>query len=356
MNDQNIPLNVGLSAYGLSGRVFHAPLISAHPGFHLKKILDRNGKGLAKEKYPQVEVANDYDNLLNDDTIDLIVVNTPEHTHYELGTQALSAGKHVIIEKAFTATSQEAQSLIDLAASKGKMLSVFQNSRWHGDFITIQKILNNKLLGRLVEFEAHYDRYRNVIQKDSWKEEPKPGIGSLYNLGSHLIDQALVLFGLPHSLWADLSIQRPEGKVYDCFEVTLYYEDLKVVLKSSYLVREPGPRYVLHGTAGSFVKHGSDGQEFLLKAGKSPLDGDYGYDPRQQWGKLNTQLGDLHFEGNIETSRGSYMGFYDNIYAVLRANKSLTVKPEQALNTIKIIEAAIKSNSEKRLIYLEGLI
>lgn len=350
MNNQHTIINVGLSAYGLSGRVFHAPLLSAHTGFRLKKILDRRGKGHAKENYPDVEIVHDYADLLKDDTIDVIVVNTPEYTHYELGKQALNAGKHVIVEKAFTVTSQEGQSLIDLAKDKGKVLSVFQNSRWHGDFITIQKIIENQLLGRLVEFEVHYDRYRNEVQKDNWKEEAKPGSGSLYNLGSHLIDQALLLFGFPRAVWADLRTQRQGGEICDYFEVILYYSDLKVTLKSSYLVREPGPRYVLHGTEGSFVKYGADTQESLLKTGTSPLDESYGHDPRHQWGKVNTQIDGLHYEGNIETSRGSYMGFYDNIYTVLTENGQLDVKPEEAMATIRIIEAAIKSDLEERIV------
>ncbi len=348
--DKNNPIQVALAAYGMSGKVFHAPLISAHPGFNLKKILIRGGGGHTPGKYPEVEVVNNFEDLLQDGAIELVVVNTPEHTHFELAKKALQAGKNVIVEKAFTVTSKEAQELISLAKEKQLLLSVFQNARWHGDFITIQKIIEQKLLGRLVNFEAHYDRYRNVVQPGAWKEENKPGTGSLYNLGSHLIDQALVLFGYPDALQADLQIQRPGGKVIDYFELILYYKRIKVTLKSSYLDREPGPRYILHGSEGSFIKYGADSQEALLKDGGSPLGENYGREPKTLWGKLNTQLGDLHFEGQIETEKGTYMGYYDNIYEVIRAGGSLMVRPEQALQTMEIIEASMKSNKERQVI------
>lgn len=342
-------INTALLAYGLSGRAFHGPLLTHHPGFQLTKIWVRSGRQHPEEKYPEVEIVKNLDNILTDKEIDLVVVNTPEHTHHEYAKKALSAGKNVIVEKAFTVSSKEAEELIKLANEKNKILSVFHNSRWHGDYKTICDIVNKKLLGDLVEYEAHFDRYRNFIQ-ESWKEEPKPGTGSLYNLGPHLIDQTLNLFGWPKSIWADLSIQRPGGKVCDHFELILFYDHLKVTLKSSYLVREAGPRYTLHGTAGSFIKYGSDSQEALLKAGKSPLDEDFGTEGEKYWGKLNTQIQGLHFEGKIETQKGSYMGYYDNIYDVIRNNRDLIVKPEHGLNTIKIIEAAIKSNVEKRII------
>lgn len=350
MPDKNNPVNVALAAYGMSGSVFHAPLISAHPGFNLKKILVRSGRQDTKTKYPGTAVVTTFQDILQDDTIELVVINTPEHTHYALGKEALLAGKNVIVEKAFTVTSSEAQELIGLAREKQLMLSVFQNARWHGDFITIQKIIEQNILGSLVNFEAHYDRYRNFVQAGTWKEESKPGTGSLYNLGPHLIDQVLVLFGPPDSLFADLQIQRRSGKVMDYFELILYYKELKVVLQSSYLVREPGPRYILHGTEGSFIKHGADPQEAFLKACGSPLEDCYGLEPESLWGKLNTQVGGLHVKGLVETERGSYMGYYDNIYEVIREKGKLVVKPEQAWLTMAIIEAAIKSNEDKKVI------
>ncbi|MEQ9439217.1 MAG: Gfo/Idh/MocA family oxidoreductase [Cyclobacteriaceae bacterium] len=351
MSYQENRINVGLAAYGLSGRVFHAPLLTAHSGFHLHSIVQRS-RNDAKGNYPAVTVLRSFNDLLADDKIELVVVNTPEHTHFELAQQALEAKKHVIVEKAFTPTIQEAQALINLARKQERMLSVFQNSRWHGDFLTIKKILENQLLGKVVEYEAHYDRYRNFVQPGSWKEEPFPGTGVLYNLGSHMIDQALVLFGWPHAVMADLRVQRPGGKVYDNFEVVLHYDHLKVTLKSSYLVREPGPRYVLHGTDGTFMKFGADAQESLLKARQSPLDEDWGSEPSELWGTLNSQVHGLHVEGKVETIPGSYLGFYDNIYAAIREKAALQVTPEQAMQTIAIIDAAQRSHDEQRIIAL----
>lgn len=352
MNYQEDCINVGLAAYGLSGSVFHAPLLSAHSGFHLHTIVQRSRQD-AKEKYTDVKIARSFAEMLADEAIELVVVNTPEHLHFEMAQQALQAGKHVVVEKAFTTTVQEAKTLIDLAKQQGKMLSVFQNSRWHGDFITLKKIIENNLLGQLVDYEAHYDRFRNFVQSDSWKEEPYPGTGVLYNLGSHMIDQVLVLFGWPEAVMADLRIQRPGGKVHDNFEVVLHYDQLKVTLKSSYLVREPGPRYVLQGVNGTFMKFGGDAQEAMLKAGHSPLEAGWGTEPPELWGKLNTEVEGLHFEGKVETLPGSYMGFYENIYAVIKEKGDLEVKPEQAMQTIAIIEAAHQSHEEKRIIPLE---
>lgn len=352
ISQQTETIQVGLAAYGMSGKVFHAPLLTAHPGFQLRKVVERSHR-YAEERYPDVEIVKDFRYILEDETIALVIVNTPEHTHFEMAREALLAGKHVVVEKAFTTTSQEAQDLIDLSREKGKMLSVFQNSRWHGDFMTIRKIVENNLLGQLVEYEAHYDRYRNFIQPDSWKEQPGRGVGVLYNLGSHMIDQALLLFGWPQAVMADIRIQRPGGKVDDNFELILFYEQLKVTLKSSYLVREKGPRYQLYGTDGAFIKYGTDPQEALLQAGHSPLSAGWGAEPEQYWGKLNTQLQGLHFEGKIETMHGNYLGYYDNIYAVIREQQALAVKPEQAMQTIAVIEAAMKSNQEKRVVSLE---
>lgn len=356
MNAQDTGIKVGLAAFGMSGRVFHAPLLHAHAGFHLHSVLQRqkNIQQDVRKKYPELQVVNAYQDLLQDKAIELIIVNTPEHLHYEMAAQALEADKHVVVEKAFTTASSEAKSLIALAQKKGRILSVFQNSRWHGDFLTIKNILNHQLLGRCVDYEAHYDRYRKHVDEQNWKELPHPGTGVLYNLGSHMIDQVLVLFGWPQEIQADLRVQRTGGKVYDNFELIMYYDQLRVSLKSSYLVREPGPRYVLHGTEGSFVKHGADPQEAALKAGDSPLEESWGKEAEALWGKINTQVNGLHVEGKVETIPASYMGFYDNLYAAIRQGEALAVTAEQAMQVIAVIEAAYQSHEEKRRISLDS--
>ena len=204
------------------------------------------------------------------------------------------------------------------------------------------------MLGRLVEYESHFDRFRNALRPGSWREESGEGTGILFDLGSHLIDQAQVLFGLPRMITADIRIQRDNGKADDNFEVILDYNQLKVTLKAGVLVREPGPRFILHGTEGSFVKYGLDPQEEALKRGLTPLEPNWGQEPKVLWGKLNTQLGDLHVDGQIETVAGCYQAFYQNMAGAIMGQQELAVKPEQALNTIRIIELAFQSNEQKR--------
>jgi len=344
-------LNVGLASFGMSGMVFHAPFLTTNPGFQLKKILERTSKG-SKRIYPEVTVVNRYDDLVNDPKLDLIVVNTPDHTHFDLTRKALLAGKHVIVEKPFTITTAEGSDLIELARKKSLVLTVFQNRRWDGDFLTVSRVIKEGLVGQLVEFESHFDRFRNYIQDGTWKEDPSRGTGNIYNLGSHMIDQALMLFGMPEGLYADLEIRREGSEVNDYYDIHLYYNRFKTILKSSYLVREPGPRYLLHGTLGSFVKHGIDPQEELLKSGEIPVGEDWGREDEHFWGILNSEIRGEPVRNRMETIPGNYHAFYDNLYEAIREGKELAVKPEEALNVIRIIEGAIRSNRDKCMVKL----
>lgn len=339
-------IKTALCGYGMSGQVFHAPFLSVHPGFELCAVLERSQQRV-QQRYPAVASYADYAALLADASIELVVVNTPEESHYPLAKQALEAGKHVIVEKAFTVNSQEAQELIALAKQQGKVLSVYQNRRWDSDFLTVQQVIEKQLLGRLVEFQASYHRYRNYIAPNTWKEEARPGTGILYNLGSHLIDQALVLFGKPQSVYADLRIQRTGGQVPDHFEILLEYEGLKVSLHAGYLVRRRSPRFVLYGTLGSFTKYGIDPQEELLKTGMAPAGADWGKELEADWGTLNTEIQGLHIEGRIESLAGNYHAYYDNVHAAIREGASLAVSADQALLTIQVIEAAYQSHEQK---------
>ena len=345
------PIVTAILSYGMSGEVFHAPLLQAHPGFTLKTIWQRNSDK-AKLHYPSVQVVKDVDHILNDPEIELVVINTPNETHTDLTTRVLNARKHAIVEKPFTPTIAEAQQLIDLAKSQNKLLSVFQNRRWDGDFMTTKSVIEWGMLGQVVEFEAHYDRFRNYIEPNTWKEMPGPGAGILYNLGSHLLDQITVLFGMPKAVDARIGIQRPGGSVADFYDIRLSYPDLNVIVKSSYLVREAGPHYIVHGTKGSFIKYGIDPQEAALKLRQNPGTSGWGTDPEQLWGKLNTEMNGLHIEGKIETIPGNYLGFYQNIFEAIRSGKELAVKPEQALQVISLIEAAIESNEKRQTIML----
>ena len=336
-------IHVGLASFGMSGKVFHAPILAHHRGFMLSKIMERS-KCEATNFYPDIESVRSFDELIDDDTIELIVVNTPDNTHYEYAHKALKAGKHVVVEKPFTRTIRQGEELINLADKKNVILSVFQNRRWDGDFLTVRKILENGWLGRLVEFESNYMRYRNFIQPDTWKESAVHGIGISYNLGSHMIDQAVALFGMPEAVWADIDSLRCGSEIDDYYHIKLIYPDIKVTLKASYLVREEGARYTLHGTKGSFLKFGLDPQEEMLKIGGNPSMPDWGKEPQSQWGILNTEMNGLHFHGKIETVAGNYSAYYNNIYDAIRKRDDLEVLPEQALNVLHIIEAARESN------------
>lgn len=344
-------ITVGIASFGMSGKIFHAPLLSNHSGFNLKTIVERTRREV-NSIYPNIQVTNSIEDLLNDKEIELVIINTPDHTHAEFAHKALMTGKSVIVEKPFTLQASEGEDLLNLAIRKNKMLTVFQNRRWDGDFLTVQKIIKNELLGRLVEYEAHFNRFRNYIQPNTWKEDATTGTGTLYNLGSHLIDQALVLFGTPETVFADIRTLRTDGEVDDFFDVHLDYRNLRVALKASYLVREPGPRFNLHGTNGSFLKYGLDPQEDLLKQGHLPTEPNWGAEPESNWGILNTDKRGLHYKGKIETIPGNYMAFYDNIYEVLANGAELAVKPEEAINVIKIIEAAVKSSETGKMIKL----
>lgn len=343
-------MKVGLIGYGMAGRVFHAPVITAIPHLQLSRVVERRGQ-TSRERYPWVEVASEAAILFADNEIELIVVATPNSSHFELARQALLADKHVVVDKPFTLTAAQAQELIDLARQQHKVVSAFQNRRWDGDFQTVSQIVKQGYLGRLVEYESHFDRFRNYFSPErAWRETAGPGSGVLLDLGPHLIDQAQVLFGLPRTVTADIRSQREAGKADDQFELILHYDDLKVTLKAGLLVRQPGPRFALHGVEGSFVKYGVDPQEDALKRGGSPQEPEWGMEPEEEWGTLNTQIGGLHFQGKIETARGNYPAYYENVYQAIRGEAELIVKPEEARNTIRIIELAVQSNAEKRTV------
>ncbi len=343
------PVKTAFTAFGMSGLVFHGPLIEVNTNFHLKKVWERT-KNLSKQKYKQVEVIRDYQDILTDENIELIVITSPDYLHYEHAKLALNAGKHVVIEKPFTITIQEGRELIELADKKSLVLSVFHNRRWDGDFMTVKKVIEKKLLGRLTTFESHWERYRNFIKPVTWKEDPIGRVGCLHDLGSHMIDQVLVLFGMPENIHADLGIVRTGGKTPDFYDLKLYYDQVKVRLTCTYLAREQGPRYVLHGTQGSFLKWGIDPQEEDLKQGKLPPDSNWGVEQEKDHGVLHTDINNLTFKGKIKTLPGNYSAFYDNIYKAIREDLPLAVKPEEALNVIKVIEAAVKSSQEEKVV------
>jgi scyllo-inositol 2-dehydrogenase (NADP+) len=345
-------INVGLIGFGVAGRVFHAPVIQSVPSLRLKKVVERHGAE-SRKIYPEVHVVSDIAELISDEKIELVAITTPNISHFDFAKRCLLANKHVVVEKPFTLTSVQAQELIDLARKQNKVISVHQNRRWDGDFLTVRRLLDSKLLGTLVEYESHFDRFRNSSKPGAWREEEGAGGGVLFDIGTHLIDQAQILFGLPRMITADIRTQRDFAKVDDNFELILHYDDLKVTLKAGMLVRKESPRFILHGTEGAFVKYGFDPQEKALKQGLVPSGEhweNWGTEPAEQWGSLVTQVGGLKLEGRIETLAGNYPAYYQNVADAIAGRAELLVKPEEARNTIRIIELAVESNQKKRTV------
>jgi predicted dehydrogenase len=263
-------ISTAVISHGISARTFHIPFIIADSGFSLDMILERSGD-TAQKQYPNIKIARTFQEVLDDREIELVVICSPNETHFPYAKAALLAGKHVVVEKPFTNTSAEAKELIALSASTGKVCSVYHNRRYVTDFLTMKKIIEDGLLGEPREFFAHYDRYRpDPRTYGLWREQELPGSGIFYDLGPHLIDQALMLFGMPTSINADIRRMKSYSKVDDYFDLRLEYENLIVTLHASMLVREMGPRYMIHGTKGSYIKSGEDPQEEMLKAGIKP--------------------------------------------------------------------------------------
>ncbi|MGZ3940291.1 MAG: Gfo/Idh/MocA family oxidoreductase [Flavisolibacter sp.] len=342
-------INTALLSFGMSGQVFHAPFLSVHKGFNLYGVWERT-KNLAQERYPTVKTFRSLDELLNDQSIELVVVNTPSVTHYEYAKACLEAGKNVIVEKPFTSTVQEGEVLIRLAKEKNKLLSVYQNRRYDSDYKAIKKVVDERLLGSLIEAEFHYDRFTEQLSYKAHKEAPTPGVGIVYDLGSHLIDQALTLFGMPAYLFADIDILRPGSRVDDYFELTMFYDHFRVRIHCSLLVREQLPAYILHGTKGSFIKAKTDVQEVALQAGNIPNTPDWGKEPENEKGLLHTEKDGKVIREYLPSFHGNYMDYYDGIYKALRLNQAPPVAAEDGLNVIRVIEAAHKSSSEKRVV------
>ena len=343
------PINTALCSFGMSGWVFHAPFVSVDPHFKLYAVLERS-KNLAEQKYPGVKTFRTLEEMLADDAVELVIVNTPNYTHYEFVKKALLANKHVVVEKPFTTTVKEAEELIELAKKQNKKLSVYQNRRYDSDYKTIKKVLDEKLLGDLAEAEFHFDRYSENIGPKAHKETPGPGTGSLYDLGSHLIDQALQLFGMPDAVFADIRIVRPVSKVEDYFDLLLYYPKLRVRIKSSYLVREPLPGYILHGSKGSFIKPKTNIQEESLQQNKVLGKSDWGIEPESERGLLHTEKDGKVIKEYISSEHGNYGDYYNGIYEAIRNDKPVPVSAEDGLKVIKIIEGAFKSSNEKKVV------
>jgi len=335
----NPKIKVGLVSFGMSGRIFHAPFIENNPNFELKLILERTISN-SKKIYPNATIVRSFEALIHNKEVSLIVINGPTYLHFNMAKSALKAGKHVILEKPMTATSKEAKQLIALAKKKGVQIAVYHNKRFDGGFKTIQKLLTTKQLGLLKECNIAVHRFRPEIGPKIWKEGTYPGAGILYDIGSHLIDQILVLFGWPIDIQADLQIQRAHGKVVDYFKITFIYTSFKATIVSDMLTKAPKPTFSFTGTKRRFVKYGNDPQESRLT--ETPINWEtIGEDFSANYGTL-THL-DTNTTEKITTENGGYDQFYKNVYEVLALDKELIISPEQALDVIKLIEWALAS-------------
>jgi scyllo-inositol 2-dehydrogenase (NADP+) len=329
-------LNIAIIGFGLSGRYLQAPFFEANPNFNLKTIVSNSQNPQAF--FPNVKVVRSIDEVLADDSIDLVSICSPNATHFEYAKRTLLASKHVLVEKPFTATVEEAEELIALSKKQGKTLSIFQNRRFDSDFMTVQKVIEGGFLGKILNFEIHFNRYKPVLNPKKWKETIAPGSGIIYDLGSHIIDQAVSLFGVPKNVWGQTFTQREHSEIDDAFDIRLDYGDFKVTLKASLLVREDSPRYIIHGTKGSFVKYGIDVQEDHLKAGILPNHEGFGIESASNSGILNTEFNGLAFRGTVETMKGNWALLFQNLHDAIVDGKELFIKPEAVLEQIRIIE------------------
>jgi predicted dehydrogenase len=312
-------------------------------------ILERHGSK-AQEKYPQVRVARNLDEMLSDKTINLCVVATPNDTHYSYTRACLEAGRHVVVDKPFTPTMAEAEQLVRLAAERGLLVTVYQDRRWDGEFYTVKDLLKLGALGSVVEYESRFDRFRLEPKSGAWRERADhPAAGVLWDLGPHLIDQALVLFGTPETIWASAFCQRQTAQIDDSFDVHMEYPRLRATLRARIIAYAPGPHLLIHGTGGSFIKYGMDPQEEILRSPNCP-DGpdwgpDWGVETEGRWGTLSPVGGQPH---KVKTERGDYRGYYANVRDAIEKGSPLDVTPDQALRTMRGILLAHKSSREGR--------
>jgi scyllo-inositol 2-dehydrogenase (NADP+) len=344
-------VRVGLIGFGLAGQAFHAPVIRAVPGMQLACILERNGTK-SHEKYPDVRVARSVAEFLEDAGIQLCVIATPNDSHFPLARACLQAGRHVVVDKPFAPTLAESHELVRLAAERHLLITVYQDRRWDGDFQTVKKIVSSGVLGRTVEYECRFDRFRLEPKANAWRERAsQPAAGVLFDLGPHVIDQALILFGQPKAVTASAFCQRETSQVDDAFDVCFEYPGLRAMLRARIVAFAPGPHFLIHGTNGTFLKYGMDPQEARLRAedcSKQPDWGsDWGEEPEELWGTLSL-VGKP--SEKLKTERGDYREFYANVRDAIGKKSVLAVTPEQALRTMRGVLLSHKSSRERRTV------
>jgi scyllo-inositol 2-dehydrogenase (NADP+) len=349
----SVPIKTGICSYGMSGKLFHAPFIHAHPGYELTAIVERN-RNESRERYPDSELCRSFEELISMKDLQLIVVNTPVQTHFDYAKRSIEAGKSVIVEKPFTVTSTEAAILDQLALERKAFLSVYQNRRYDGDYRAIKKVVEDDLLGELKEVEMRFDRYRPGYSGKEHKEGRLPGAGSLHDLGAHLIDQALQLFGWPQKIFADIRQLRKDVEANDYFELLLYYPSLTVRIKSTIFARETYYAYILHGEKGTYLQQRSDMQEQQLLAGVAPSISAWCPPPASADGLLHTEKNGVVTREATTSTPGNYMGYYDDVYKSLAGAGPNPVPAGDAVKIMMLIEAAFNSADTGKIVELNS--
>jgi len=342
-------INTALVSFGMSGKVFHAPFIATNSNYKLIGSWERSSKNI-EAAYPGTKSYDSYEALLADPTIDLVVVNSPNDSHYTYTKSALLAGKHVVCEKAFTNTSAEAQELDELAQKKGLKLAVYQNRRYDADFLTLQKLIKDGEIGELLDVQISFERYRTTLSPKAHKEAVTPGAGLLFDLGPHLVDQALVLSGMPLAVFADIRITRKVSLVDDYFTMILYYPGHRITLTSGMVFMHQLPGYKIYGTKGSFIKNRSDIQEAELIAGKKPTEANWGQEAAADFGTLYTDHNGLITSQIIPSIPGNYSLFYEKMADAILNNAPVPTSAQEGKNIIRILEAARNSAFNKRVV------
>jgi predicted dehydrogenase len=333
------PIRTALLAYGMSGKLFQAPFLAAHPGFDLQAVVERTEQRMHLD-YPAIRSYSSVAGVLADPEIELIVVNTPSNTHFDLAQQALRAGKHVLLEKPVATSVAQLQELLTLAQQMDRHLLAYQNRRWDSDFSAVRRVVEIGQLGQLIEVHIRYDRYKPALNPKKFKEEALPGSGLLYDLGPHIIDQAISLFGRPESTHKTVGYYRPNTQVDDFFSLHLRYPaGLNVWITSGLLVAAPGPAYVLHGTQGSYQKGRTDVQESQLLQGISPETPDYGQEKPGQEGRLTLAAPDGSLSTTLDSAKlGDYMGLFEAVFQTIRNGIPYPIRAEQLLWQNELLE------------------
>jgi scyllo-inositol 2-dehydrogenase (NADP+) len=340
-------VDVGLVGFGLGGRAFHAPIIFQVAGLRLAAILQRSGNS-SQQAYSNVRVVRDLDELLGINSISLVAISTPNETHFPFAKKFLEAGRHVVVDKPFTTTLQEAHELVALAKKTGRILTVYQDRRFDGDFRTLQKMVADETLGRIVNFQVTFDRCRPVINTKTWKEKPVLGSGVFFDLGPHLIDQTLVLMGEPEQVLADIRSEREGSVTPDAFDLTFFYKDrARAELNVSTLAPDPRPHFRVQGTKGVYLKQGLDPQEALLRADHPATGEDWGLEPESDWGTLILwQGGELKRE-KVPTLRGDYRVFYAQVRDAILGKAQPPVSCTEALRVMYALELCLQSSKKR---------